>query len=101
MTQTLNQRLHGRPAGSVYVGRPSKWGNPFIIGRDGDRAAVIAKHRDWIQTQPKLLECLGELAGHDLVCWCAPDGCHADTLRELAALVKPTIDIVAITDPPK
>jgi len=27
----------------VYIGRPSKWGNPFVIGRDGSRADVIAK----------------------------------------------------------
>ncbi len=27
----------------VYVGRPSKWGNPFVIGRDGRRGEVIRK----------------------------------------------------------
>jgi len=32
----------------VYIGRPSKWGNPFVIGRDGSRADVIAKYRTWI-----------------------------------------------------
>ncbi|MHB8407807.1 MAG: DUF4326 domain-containing protein [Acidiferrobacterales bacterium] len=29
----------------VYVGRPSKWGNPFVVGRDGSRSEVIQKYR--------------------------------------------------------
>ena len=39
----------------VYIGRPSKWGNPFVIGRDGTREQVIKKYRDWIATRPELL----------------------------------------------
>jgi hypothetical protein len=39
----------------VYIGRGSKWGNPFVIGKDGDRDEVIAKYREWIKTQPQLL----------------------------------------------
>ncbi len=34
----------------VYVGRPSKWGNPFREGRDGTREEVVVKHREWIIT---------------------------------------------------
>lgn len=44
MCKVLNKRVNGVPAGAVYIGRGSKWGNPFRIGRDGDRAAVIAKY---------------------------------------------------------
>lgn len=71
---------------NVYIGRPSKWGNPFSIGKDGDRAEVIAKHREWLQHQPKLLQAIkdGELTGKVLGCWCAPLPCHGDTLAELA-----------------
>jgi hypothetical protein len=84
MPRVLNQRHGGEPHDSVYVGRPSRWGNPFQIGRDGTRAEVIAKHRAWLCDQPKLLAALPELRGRDLVCWCAPAACHGDTLLELA-----------------
>lgn len=86
MCQVLNARNVGKApvSGRVYIGRPSKWGNPFVIGRDGSREEVIAKYRAWITTQPVLLVALSELRGQDLVCWCAPHACHGDVLRELA-----------------
>jgi hypothetical protein len=68
----------------VYIGRPSKWGNPFEIGRDGTRYEVIEKYRVWIQSQPKLLADLGELKGKVLGCFCAPLACHGDVLEQLA-----------------
>jgi hypothetical protein len=37
----------------VYIGRPSSLGNPFVIGKDGDRAEVIAKYRIWLWGQVK------------------------------------------------
>jgi hypothetical protein len=71
------------PADAVYIGRPSKWGNPFVEGRDGTRAEVIVKYREWLACQTGLLD-LEELRGKDLVCWCAPKPCHGDVLLELA-----------------
>jgi len=68
----------------VYIGRPSKWGNPFEIGKDGDRDEVIAKYRDWIQNQEELLQSLHELKGKTLGCWCSPKSCHGDILAEMA-----------------
>lgn len=68
----------------VYVGRPSKWGNPFSIGPDGTRDEVISKYRWWIAQQPHLLASLGELKGLVLGCWCAPEACHAEVLAEMA-----------------
>ncbi len=68
----------------VYIGRPSCWGNPFVIGRDGDRAAVIAQYERWIATQPHLLARLGELRGKRLACFCAPQACHGHVLARLA-----------------
>lgn len=68
----------------VYVGRPTKWGNPFEIGEHGDRATVIARYREWILGKPDLLADLGELRGKVLGCWCAPKACHGDVLAELA-----------------
>ena len=67
----------------VYIGRPSKWGNPFEIGKDGTRAEVIEKYREWILTQPDLLSQLNELKGKTLGCWCSPSPCHGDVLVEL------------------
>jgi hypothetical protein len=69
---------------AAIVHRPSKWGNPFVIGRDGTREEVIAKFRAWIVTQAHLMEALGELRGRDLICFCAPQECHGDVLLELA-----------------
>ncbi|MDZ4849995.1 MAG: DUF4326 domain-containing protein, partial [Pirellulaceae bacterium] len=68
----------------VYIGRPSKWGNPFVIGRDGDRATVIEKYRAWIIKQPELMSALPELRGKVLGCHCAPADCHGDVLMMLA-----------------
>jgi len=67
----------------IYIGRPSRWGNPFIIGKHGDREEVIEKYRLWIQLQPKLLAALPELRGKALGCFCAPLPCHGDVLVEL------------------
>ena len=39
----------------VYIGRPSRWGNPFHVGRDGTRAQVIARYERWLEEHPELL----------------------------------------------
>jgi hypothetical protein len=74
-----------RSSYDVYIGRPSKWGNPFAIGRDGTREQVIERYQRWLGLQPQLLEQLGELEGKTLGCWCAPRPCHGDVLARLAA----------------
>lgn len=69
----------------VYIGRPSDWGNPFVIGKDGDRTDVIRKYRQWIENQPELLSRVKrELQGRRIACWCKPDDCHGDILAEIA-----------------
>jgi len=68
----------------VYIGRPGPWGNPFSIGRDGDRDAVIAKYARWLLAQPKLIvRARRELRGKVLACWCHPLACHGDVLAAL------------------
>lgn len=80
-----NKRAGTAPEDAVYVGRPSKFGNPFAIGRDGSRDEVVAKYRAWLMASPDLLKAAQrELSGKDLVCWCAPAACHADVLLEVA-----------------
>jgi hypothetical protein len=69
MCRVLNKHAAGRHHGAIYIGRGSKWGNPFRIGLDDDRATVIAKHASWLRNQHHLLRALGELRGKDLVCF--------------------------------
>ena len=85
MPRVLNKYKDGFPKGSVYCGRPTKFGNPFEIGKDGDREEVIRKHREWLVTQQELIEAIKkELKGKDLVCFCKPKSCHCDILLEIA-----------------
>ncbi len=85
MPRVLNKRRDPIPPDAVYVGRPSKWGNPFFVGTAGTREEVIDMYREYItemmRAHPGDIE---ELRGKDLVCWCAPLPCHADVLLELA-----------------
>jgi len=78
-----------RNSHDVYIGRPTRWGNPFVIGRHGTREEVIEKYRHWVMNSDEsdaiwIRAHLGELKGKTLGCWCAPDACHGDVLLELA-----------------
>lgn len=85
-------KRHG--ATGEYIGRPSPLGNPFVIGRDGDRDEVIAKYRAWLEKaiSPGVntpardefirLWRLARAGDVTLVCWCAPLACHGDVLKE-------------------
>jgi hypothetical protein len=73
----------------VYIGRPSMWGNPFQIRKDGTRAEVIKKYEQWIKQQPLLMAALPKLKGKILGCWCAPLACHGQILVKLANLQIP------------
>jgi hypothetical protein len=94
MTKVLNAHIVGQQPteGRVYIGRPSKWGNPFVIGRDGDREQVVAKYRAWLAEQPDLLLQLHELIGKDLVCWCAPKPCHGHVLQSYVLRVSRVLE---------
>ena len=67
----------------VYIGRPSKWGNPFEIGKDGTRIQVIDKFRRHLENSPDLMASIQELRGKRLGCWCKPNKCHGDVLAEI------------------
>jgi hypothetical protein len=77
--------VNREPAGTyTYIGRPSKWGNPFVIGKDGTRDEVIDQYEEWIMREPKLLAALPELVGKRLGCFCAPlHRCHGHVLAKL------------------
>lgn len=69
----------------VYVGRGTKWGNPFKLPVDGDRDRVCdcyAKH--YVPLKPSILNDIESLTGKVLGCYCSPERCHADRLAELA-----------------
>lgn len=69
----------------VRIDRNTIWGNPFVIGDDGDRDTVIAKYRDhYLPHKNRLQEKLPELLGSALGCWCAPEPCHGDVLKSEA-----------------
>jgi hypothetical protein len=79
----------------VYIGRPSKWGNPFTHIKDkttlakhivATRDEAIKAYEQWITNGEgkHLLNDLHELRGKVLGCWCKPFGCHGDILERLA-----------------
>jgi hypothetical protein len=89
------------PEGALYVGRPTRWGNPFVAGRTivppvdryqpkpihvRDAAHATLLYAIWLKSSAARIEDLVPLlGGHDLACWC-PLGspCHADVLLKLA-----------------
>lgn len=102
------KRVRGwrKPEGVVYVGRPTKWGNPFSVAACIDtgfaetvaeaRPVCVFEFRSWLTNsgigwaagemrRAWMLEHLDDLRGRDLACWCPLDQpCHADVLLELA-----------------
>lgn len=87
------------PPNTVYVGRPSKWGNPYRLGERFDihsskftvqsRAECIRLYelylRQRVQKEPDFLD---ELEGKDLACWCPLDkACHADVILKILSEV--------------
>ena len=68
----------------ILIDRTTKWGNPFIIGKDGTRNEVIMKHKMLVLSNPKMIEEIKkELKGKVLGCWCKPQACHGDTYIEI------------------
>lgn len=75
---------------AVYVGRPSKWGNPFVIGVDGAAERCVSlfvesMHNLRRDHPEKFEELVAPLRGKDLCCWCGDDEpCHAHALLIIA-----------------
>ena len=84
MAHVLNKKSGIIPRDAIYIGRPSKWGNPFVIGKHGNREQVIARYECALLSDPNLMASLHELRDKSLVCWCAPLACHGDVLLRLA-----------------
>lgn len=87
MPKVLNKKTDRIPADAVYVGRPTIYGNPMHMASERDRDMVCDYYENYMTdpTHGKLRERIKrELRGKDLVCWCAPKRCHADTLLRIA-----------------
>ena len=72
------------PPNTVYVGRPTKWGNPYIIGTEITAEEAVHCFRgdmnDWLRDIAR-----EELRGKNLACWCPLDQpCHANVLLQVA-----------------
>lgn len=90
----LVRNINGTKSEHWYnVARPSLLGNPFVIGKHGDRTEVIAKYKKWLWAQYKqkgrvyntLCYLLREAQQHDeisLVCYCYPKQCHAEVIKD-------------------
>jgi hypothetical protein len=75
------------PANTIYIGRPTKWGNPFIVGRFGNAQECVERYTHGLSENGGLVSCddLHELRGKNLACWCSLDQpCHGDALLQLA-----------------
>lgn len=68
----------------VKIGRPSIFGNPFVIGEDGDRDEVVNKYKTYfdnrIKKDPIFKAKVDELKGKTLGCYCKPLKCHGDII---------------------
>lgn len=66
---------------AVRVDRGSAFGNPFILGSDGDRDAVCDAYADhYVPLKPSILKLIPSLKGKVLICHCYPERCHAESL---------------------
>lgn len=77
------------PEGAVYVGRPTKFGNPFRLTPQHSLGEIVRQYREWLNYSlpgHEVKEYASVfLRGKDLVCWCPLNRpCHADVLLEIA-----------------
>lgn len=84
MPKVLNKYKDVMTENSISIIRPSKWGNPFVIGVDGSRGEVMKKYTKYIYENNDLLREAEKLKGKDLVCCCKPHSCHGDVLIKIA-----------------
>lgn len=68
----------------IYIGRPSPFGNPFVIGKHGTREECIIKYKHYLVNNKKLLDKLRAFTGNEVLgCWCYPQDCHGYAIIEV------------------
>lgn len=75
-----------KTACNIYIGRSSRFGNPYHVGLNGNRAEVIFNYELWLQSNPELIQSIcRELGNKILGCHCAPElDCHGYVLARMA-----------------
>ena len=74
------------PPDAIYVGRPTRWGNPFAVSEHGAAEACRLFERYVLERPELAAAALRELAGRRLACWCPLDQpCHADVWLRLVS----------------
>ena len=80
----------------IYCGRPGDWGNPYKLGRDGNRESVIRKFRRhlarMVESGRTTPEELAALSGKRLGCYCVPEPCHALSIAEAADTARQSLE---------
>jgi len=84
-TQVVNIKTQ-RHQNFIRIDRLSVFGNPFKIGKDGNRKEVIEKYKKYfykrIKTDIRFRWAVENLKGCILACWCSPLPCHGDIIIE-------------------
>lgn len=100
------------PENTIYVGRPTKWGNPFVVGKLFQSKYPVTKkqtvgfYKEWLLETTKLSEVAkAELKGKNLACWCPLDEpCHADVLlpmqKEIIEAIKELLRVMVLAAVP-
>lgn len=63
--------------------RGTIWGNPFILGKDGNREEVITKYEEYARNNLVIIKSLHVLSGKRIGCVCKPLYCHGDIIVKL------------------
>jgi Domain of unknown function (DUF4326) len=102
----------------IYIGRGAcpktgelrSFGNPFVLGQDGDRETVCIKFKAWLiagktfgcqravpSKRKWILEHLEELRGKVIACWCKPNNdCHGDVYLELLEDKDTVVNLIGV-----
>ena len=86
MNKILNKKHHYIPHNAIYIGRGSKWGNPYRMHHETQRSQVIEQYRHHLGNMYKEgkinKEELAGMKNAPLVCFCSPKPCHGDILTK-------------------
>lgn len=84
MPKVYNKHHRNAPPTAKYCGRGSLGGNPFIIGKDGDRDDVCNRFELMVEHDDELKAAIiAEYKSFDLVCFCKPLRCHGDYILKI------------------
>lgn len=104
MIEVVNKHKHQPSSTDFYIGRGSVLGNPFTGSKElsntkalfqaDSREEAIALYRNWInqkiqQRDPtvvaalNLIYLMAKQDGVKLICYCKPQACHGDVIKEL------------------